>query len=175
MEKTEYLKSGIKEILEERYFKDTILLIATSTNNVPSMRSVDSFYYDGSFWIVTDRRCNYVEEIQGNKNVMISDGGHNRFWCKAEEIGHPLDEKNLAMKEVYMKVFHNWYKEVNNESLKTTCFIKVTPYKGYVHRDKMGYKFDINTDQVEVKAITHHIDVKLQPFWKRNSLSVDSP
>ena len=160
-----YKESGVIEILQDRYSEDTILLISTAKENVPSIRSVDSFYYDGSFWIVTDSRNNYVTEILSNENVMISDGGHNRFWCKAEVVGHPLMEKNLVIREVYMKVFHNWYKEVNNESLKTTCFIKATPYKGYVHKDKMGYKFDVKADKVEIKAITHHIDVKLQPFW----------
>ena len=160
-----YKESGVIEILHERYSEDTILLISTAKENVPSVRSVDSFYYDESFWIVTDLRTNYVTDIQSNENVMISDGGHNRFWCKAQVVGHPLDEKNLAMREVYMKVFHNWYKEVNNESFKTTCFIKVTPYKGYIHKDKMGYNFDINADICEIKTITHHIDVKLQPFW----------
>jgi AAA15 family ATPase/GTPase len=160
-----YKESGVIEILKERYSDDTILLISTAIENVPSVRSVDSFYYDESFWIVTDLRTNYITEIQSNENVMISDGGHNRLCCKARVVGHPLDEKNLPIREVYMKVFHNWYKEVNNESLKTTCFIKATPYKGYVHKDKIGYKFDINADKVEIKAITHHIDVKLQPFW----------
>ncbi len=155
--------SGLLDILIEKYSEDTILLIATSTNNVPNVRSVDSFYYDGSFWIVTDSRANYVKEIMDNMFTMISDGGHNRFWCKGENIGHPLDNKEI--RETYLKVFHNWYKEVNNEDLKTTCFIKVTPYKGYVHKDKIGYKFDIEKDTVEIKDITHHIDVKLNPFW----------
>ncbi|MCD4826922.1 MAG: hypothetical protein K8Q99_04010 [Acholeplasmataceae bacterium] len=165
MGKTEYLKSGIKEILEERYFKDTILLIATAANNVPSVRSVDSFYYDGSFWIVTDRRCNYVKEIQENKNVMISDGGHNRFWCNAEITGHPLDNTNQSIRVIYQEVFKSWYKEVNNEELKSVCYIQVKPYKGYIHKDKIGYKFNISDDIVYIGKVTHHIDVKLEPFW----------
>lgn len=158
-------ESNIKEILKEKYSQDTILLIVTAKDNVPSVRSVDSFYYDGSFWIVTDTRTNYVKEIQSNKYTMISDGGHNRFWCEADVTGHPLDEKNKDIREVYLKVFHHWYKEVNNEDLETVCFVKVTPYKGYIHKDKLGYKFDIKEDKVYISDITHHIDVKLEPFW----------
>lgn len=165
MMKTNVKDSGIIEILKERYSEDSILLVATAKENVPTMRSVDTFYYDGSFWIVTDLRCNYVKEIQSNKFAMVSDGGHNRFWCHAEVAGHPLEEKNKEIREVYMKVFHNWYKEVNNEELKSVCYVKVTPYKGYIHKDKIGYTFDIEEDTVIQKAITHHIDVKLQPFW----------
>ncbi len=165
MNKKSIKDSGLLEILSERYSEDTILLIATAKDNVPSVRSVDSFYYDGSFWIVTDLRCNYVKEIISNGHAMISDGGHNRFWCNAQVAGHPLEEKNKDIRKVYMKVFHNWYKEVNNEELDTVCFVQATPYKGYVHKDKLGYAFNIGDDEVTVKSITHHIDVKLQPFW----------
>ena len=165
MTKKSVKDSGVIDIIKSKYSQDTILLIATAKDNVPTVRSVDSFYYDGSFWIVTDSRCNYVQEVMSNENVMISDGGHNRFWCKGKNAGHPLDEKNLSIREVYKKMFHHWYEEVNNEELKTTCYIQVTPYKGYVHKDKQGYRFDINEDIVEIKDITHHIDVKLEPFW----------
>lgn len=165
MKTTKYKDSNVIEILKEKYSEDTVLLIVTARDNVPSVRSVDSFYYDGSFWIVTDLRCNYVQEIQRNKHVMISDGGHNRFWCNAFVAGHPLDEKNKEIRDVYKKVFHHWYEEVNNEKLDSTCYIQVTPYKGYIHKDKIGYQFDVANNSVTEKATTHHIDVALKPFW----------
>ncbi len=165
MTMSNYENSGVTEILKERYSNDTILLIATAKDNVPSVRCVDSFYHEGSFWIVTDLRCNYVKEIQGNKHAMISDAGHNRFWCNTEVTGHPLDAANKDIREVFMKVFHHWYKEVNNEELESVCYIKATPYKGYIHKDKKGYLFNVNEDTVSVNDITHHIDVKLEPFW----------
>ena len=96
---------------------------------------------------------------------MISDGGHNRFWCNAKVTGHPLDETNKPICEIYLKVFHHWYQEINNESLPSVCYIQATPYKGYIHKDKIGYTFDMGKDIVYTKDITHHIDVKLEPFW----------
>lgn len=165
MKKTNINESGIHDILKDRYSKDTILLIATANNNVPSVRCVDSFYYEGSFYIVTDTRANYVKEIINNKYTMISDAGHNRFWCETEMIGHPLKEENKDIREVFLEMFHHWYKEVNNEDLETVCFIKATPYKGYLHKDKLGYTFNIEEDTVSIKDITHHIDVELKPFW----------
>lgn len=165
MENSEVTIDNVKEIIKKRYDKDTVLLIATAKDNVPSVRCVDSFYYEDSFWVVTDLSCNYVKEIQSNSNVMISDGGHNRFWCKAEITGHPLDDQNKSIRNHYLKVFHNWYKEVNNEELKSVCYIRVTPYKGYIHQDKIGYTFNFNDQVVKTGDITHHIDVKLNPFW----------
>lgn len=114
---------------------------------------------------MTNLECNYVKEIQSNPFVMISDGGHNRFWCKAVVTGHPLDEINLPIREVFLKVFHHWYKEVNNEALDSVCYVKATPYKGYIHKDKKGYTFNMEENTVTVSDITHHIDVKLEPFW----------
>ncbi|MDX9807017.1 MAG: hypothetical protein RBS87_00475 [Acholeplasma sp.] len=148
-----------------KYQADTILLIATGKEYIPTVRSVDSFFFEDSFWIVTNLACNYVKEIQSNPFVMISDGGHNRFWCKAVVTGHPLDEINLPIREVFLKVFHHWYKEVNNEALTSVCYVKATPYKGYIHKDKKGYTFNMEENTVTVSDITHHIDVKLEPFW----------
>ena len=165
MTKTSIKNSGILDILNERYYSDNVLLIATAKDNVPSVRCVDSFYYEGSFWIVTDLNCNYVKEIQNNEYVMISDGGHNRFWSKAIIVGHPLDKNNESIREVFLNVFLHWYKEVNNEKIDSVCYVKVTPYKGYLHKDKKGYSFNMDEDSVMINDITHHIDVKLEPFW----------
>lgn len=165
MKKINIKDSGVMEIIKEKYCNDTILLVATAKDNVPSVRSVDSFFYDDSFWIVTDLSCNYVKEIQNNGKVMISDGGHNRFWCNAIVAGHPLEEKNLLIRDVFLNVFKDWYKDVNNEELKSVCYIKATPYLGYVHKEKLGYKFNKNDNTVIVSNITHHVDVKLNPFW----------
>ena len=156
---------NVIEMIHEKYQNDTILLIATAKENIPTVRSVDSFFFEDSFWIVTNLACNYVKEIQSNPYVMISDGGHNRFWCKAVVTGHPLDEINLPIREVFLKVFHHWYKEVNNEALDSVCYVKATPYKGYVHKDKIGYTFNLDEDVVTEADIKHHIDVKLEPFW----------
>lgn len=165
MKKINVKDSGVLEIMKERYSNDTVLLIATAKDNVPTVRCVDTFFYDDSFWIVTDIRCNYVKEIQSNEFVMISDGGHNRLWCKALVTGHPLEDNNKAIREVFLTVFKHWYKEVNNEDLSTVCYIKATPYKGYLHKEKLGYLFNIDEDKVIIDAVTHHIDVKLEPFW----------
>ena len=165
MTKTSIKNSGILDILNERYSSDNVLLIATAKDNVPSVRCVDSFYYEGSFWIVTDLNCNYVKEIQNNEYVMISDGGHNRFWSKAIIVGHPLDKNNQSIRDVFLNVFNQWYKEVNNEKIDSVCYVKVTPYKGYLHKDKKGYTFNMDEDSVMINDITHHIDVKLEPFW----------
>lgn len=158
-------KVKIEELLMKKYSDDTIMLIATSKDNIPTVRSVDCFYYEGSFWVVTDLRCNYVKEIQANENVMVSDGGHNRFWCKGEVVGHPLEEKNLSIREVYKKVFNNWYEEVNNEALDSVCFVRAQILKGYIHNDSIGHNFDFEKEVFSTGKVTHHIDVELKPFF----------
>lgn len=41
--------SGLLDIIKEKYEHDTILLVATSKDNVPNVRSVDSFFMVGPF------------------------------------------------------------------------------------------------------------------------------
>jgi hypothetical protein len=62
-------------------------------------------------------------------------------------------------------VFDKWYNEVNNENIKTVCYIKATPYKGYVHKNKQGFSFNIDDNTLSIADVTHHIDVRLEPFW----------
>lgn len=165
MHKVSVKESLVLEKMSQRYQYDTIMLVATSEDHIPWVRSVDTFYSKGSFYIVTDLHQNYVKQLIKNPYVMISDGGHNRFSSKAVVLGHPLEEKNLQTREVYLDVFRNWYKEVNNESYDSVCFVKATPYKGYFHENKLGYQFDLEKDECIIDDIKFHIDVKLEPFF----------
>ena len=40
-----------------------------------------------------------------------------------------------------------------------------TGSRKFGYKDKLGYKFNVKDDNVIIGDITHHIDVKLEPFW----------
>ena len=157
-------ESKVLEYLKDRYQYDTIMLVATANNNVPSVRSIDTFYFEDSFYIVSDLSSTYVKELSNNQEVMISDGAHNRFSCKAIVLGHPLEEHNKQIREVFLRIF-SWYKEVNNEELESVCLIKATPYKGYFHKDRIGYSFDMRSDICQIEPVKFHIDARLEPIF----------
>lgn len=157
-------ESKVLEYLKDRYQHDTIMLIATAHDNVPSVRSIDTFYFEDSFYIVSDLSSTYVKELSNNQEVMISDGAHNRFSCKAIVLGHPLEENNKQIRDIFLRMF-SWYEEVNNEELESVCLIKVTPYKGYFHKEKQGYAFDLRSDTCRIEPVRFHIDARLEPIF----------
>ena len=49
----EKLTKEVEAILLERFGKDSIVALATSIDNIPYVRSVDAFYEDGAFYVLT--------------------------------------------------------------------------------------------------------------------------
>ena len=49
----EKLTKETEAILLERFGKDCIIALATALDNIPYVRSVDAFYEDGSFYVLT--------------------------------------------------------------------------------------------------------------------------
>lgn len=47
------LTKETEAILLERFGKDSIIALATAVDNVPYVRSVDSYYEDGAFYVLT--------------------------------------------------------------------------------------------------------------------------
>ena len=77
------------EVLTELFGRDYTFVMATVKNNVPVQRVVDTFYYDGEFWIVTYALSNKVKEISVNPEVSLCNTFHT-FTGKAYNEGHPF-------------------------------------------------------------------------------------
>ncbi len=70
------------------------------------------------------------------------------FYGEAFNIGHPLLDKNKAIREKLIDVFSNWYFDHNDESDKGMCFVKVKLNKAHVLINKVSYKVDFDTQTV---------------------------
>ena len=49
----EKLTKEVDAILLERFDKDSIIALATAIDNIPYVRSVDAFYENGAFYVLT--------------------------------------------------------------------------------------------------------------------------
>lgn len=68
----EKLSKEAEKILLERFGKDGIISLATTVNNKPYVRSVDAFYDNGSFFVLTYALSNKMKQIEENPNVAIA-------------------------------------------------------------------------------------------------------
>ena len=78
----EKLSKEAEKIMIERFGKDCIIALATTENSKPYVRSVNSFYESGSFYILTYGLSNKMKQIAKNPNVAISG-----YWFTANGKG----------------------------------------------------------------------------------------
>lgn len=81
----EKLSADAERILIERFGKDSVIALATTVDNKPYVRSVNSFYDDGSFYILTYGLSNKMKQIAKNPNVAIAGD-----WFTANGVGISL-------------------------------------------------------------------------------------
>lgn len=130
------------------FSKDYQFTFATTDNNVPSLRYVDT-YFDGKyFYVMTYGTSQKVKEISLNLDVALCSRKMHAFSGKAYNIGHPLLKENEKIREKLIKVFESWYFKHNNENDKEMCYLKIKPSTGFFHKDGTAYKINFTEKTV---------------------------
>lgn len=71
-----------KKILNDRFSGDSIIALATSIKDKPYVRSVDAFYSEGSFYVLTYALSEKIKQIADKMKIAFAewiDNGHNNF------------------------------------------------------------------------------------------------
>ncbi len=93
-----------KQIMIERFGKDTLIALATKENETPYMRYVNAYYENGAFYIITYGLSNKMKHIKNNYVVAIA-----RDWFTAREkrvrLGYFVKKENCAITKKLKKVF----------------------------------------------------------------------
>ena len=66
------VNAQIEKILTERFGKDSLIALATADQNMPYVRTVDAFYENGSFFVLTHELSNKMKQIRNNPVIAIS-------------------------------------------------------------------------------------------------------
>ena len=61
-----------EKIMNERFGKDSLISLATAMNNVPYVRTVNAFYENGAFYIITYALSNKMKQIEANPVAAVS-------------------------------------------------------------------------------------------------------
>lgn len=83
MDKVELMKA--LEVLNERFGHDTLISLATLDGTMPSVRIVDGYYENDSFYTVTYALSNKMKQIETNSKVAICGE-----WFTAHGVGENL-------------------------------------------------------------------------------------
>ncbi|MEG0469204.1 MAG: pyridoxamine 5'-phosphate oxidase family protein [Longicatena sp.] len=104
----------IEEIMKERFGKDTILALATIDNEKPYVRSVNAYYEDGAFYVITYALSNKMKQIEKNPIVAIS-GEWFTAHGKGITLGYYKKRENQEIAEKLNVVFAEWIGNGHND------------------------------------------------------------
>ena len=136
------LTAEIEKILIERFGNDNIIALATTVDNKPYVRSVNSFYENGSFYVLTYGLSNKMKQIHQNPCVAISGD-----WFTANgqgiNLGYFGDKENKKIADKMFVIFSEWINNGhNNFEDKNTCILQIKLTDGVLF--SQGTRYDID-------------------------------
>lgn len=131
-----------QEIMADRFGCDTLIALATTDGLTPSVRTVNSYYEDGAFYVITHAASNKMLQMNKNPNVAICADWFTAHGV-AENLGHVLKDENADMLDKLRVVFAEWYGNGDvNESDENMILLHIRLTDGVLFSH--GTKFDID-------------------------------
>lgn len=131
-----------REIMHMRFGRDSLIALATTEGNVPSVRAVNAYYEDGYFYVITNALSNKMRQMSVQPTVGICGDwftGHG----VGENLGHVLCESNAEMISKLRVVFEEWYGNGHiNESDPNTILLRIRLTDGVLWNH--GVRHDIS-------------------------------
>lgn len=138
---SENFPAKAREIMDERFGCDSMIAIATVDGTTPYVRAVNSYYEDGSFYIVTYALSNKMKQLEKNPTVAICGEwftGHG----VGESMGHILAPENADLADKLRVVFAEWYDNGHvDESDPNTIILRIRLTDGVLLSH--GTRYDI--------------------------------
>ena len=129
-------------ILTERFGRDSLISIATVDGTRPYVRTVNAYYENGAFYIITYALSNKVKQIKNNSEVAVCGEwftGHGI----GENLGYVLNENNIVMLGKLREIFSAWYGNGHvDENDSNTCLLCIRLTDGVLFNHGEKYNLD---------------------------------
>lgn len=138
----EKLTQEAEKILIERFGKDTVIALATTENGAPYVRSVNAYYENKAFYVITYGLSNKMRQIEKNPLVAISGD-----WFTAQGEGHNLGyfhkKENIEIAEKLRTAFAEWIDNGHNDFQDVnTCILRIQLKSGLLFSHGARYEID---------------------------------
>ena len=138
----EKLTRATEEIMLERFGGDRLIALATTVNNIPYVRNVNSYYENGAFYVLTYGISDKMKQISENPVVAVAGE-----WFSAHGRGVSLgwfgSPENAHIAEKTREVFAGWINnEHNNFKDRNTVILRIDLTDGVLFSN--GRRFDID-------------------------------
>ena len=121
----EKLNAQTAELMDRRFGHDNLIALATVSGTMPAVRAVNSYYENGSFYVITNACSGKIAQLKENPAAAICGD-----WFTANGIGENLGwigEESLAdLADKLRTVFAEWYDNGhNNEEDRNTIILRI--------------------------------------------------
>lgn len=135
------LNEETQNLMRERFGKDSLIALATTEDGIPYVRTVNSYYEDGAFYIITHGLSNKMKQIEKNQNAAIAGEwftGHGI----GENLGYIRKNENAELAKKLRAAFASWYGNGHtNEDDPNTCILRIRLKDGILFYH--GTRYDI--------------------------------
>ncbi len=138
----EKLNAHTSELMVKRFGHDNLIALATVDGTVPNVRTVNSYYENGSFYVITDARSGKMVQLRANPAAAICGD-----WFTAHGIGENLgwirNPGNTELAGRLRDAFAEWYDNGHtNEEDKNTVILRVRLTDGVLFHHGTRYEID---------------------------------
>ncbi len=131
-------------IMNERFGHDALISLATTDGDTPYVRTVNSYYESGNFYIITDARSRKMHQIEKNSAVALCGD-----WFTAhgigENLGYIAKPENKGMIEKLRSAFSAWYGNGHiNEADQNTVILRIRLTNGVLFSHGTKYNIDFS-------------------------------
>lgn len=138
----EKLSKEIEKILTERFGKDSLIALATAVNGIPYVRTVDAFYEDGAFYVLTHALSGKMKQIEQNPTVSVA-GEWFTAQGRGVNLGYFGKAENSRIADKMRQVFSVWIDNGHNDfSDVNTCILCIKLTSGILFSN--GVRFEID-------------------------------
>ena len=135
-------RSEALERMKERFGQDSLISLATLDGTRPAVRTVNSYYEDGSFYVITHGLSSKIQQISVDPAVAIC-GEWFTAHGVGENLGYIRDGKNKRIAEKLRAVFASWYSNGHtDENDINTCILLIRLTDGILYYH--GTRYDID-------------------------------
>lgn len=103
----------LEQLLTERFGGDSLISLATSAGNVPHVRTVNSYYEDGAFFVLTHALSGKMRQIAENPVVAIAGDWFTAHGC-AVNLGWFCKAENQPIAAKMRSIFAEWIDNGHN-------------------------------------------------------------
>lgn len=139
---SEKFPKEVQEIMDMRFGCDSLIALATVEETIPSVRTVNGYYEDGAFYVITHAHSDKMKQIAKHPAVAVC-GEWFTAHGVGENLGYLCAEKNREIACKLQTAFAEWYDDGHiNEDDTNTCILCIHLTDGVLFSHGTRYEID---------------------------------